>query len=1088
MSLFLAMVFPFQSAVLANPVMPVPAAAAEGVFRPVLARGVDYGPDGFRLSLDKGDAKTRPEAEMDRLSGYFRIGLALPNDAFWVNLRPDARAKMIDPALERTDLGRVLLEADVQLKKDLALLTSPAAETGRKYWERLYARAETLMGGDAVTIPTLSRPWIVPGEVIVAQSRDNSGAHIYKAQLKVMLEGDYLKGSPSYNFEDRRLGELNDYSAVLIRELIIPSLNIMVNSSSRYAALRQVYYALILAQWAKKAGKAGAATGDISGLASSAQWSKDTYFNQYRDSFRNGEYSITETVSARLRSYTSGGFQMGEIFSAPSPRTINELVSREHLLLDGGFQGSPTVKFPVTGQETLKLFNEALATDNRIHELFISTKEYPVKARELSNSLVLLETAAFRLGVITADDLREAIRLHTRLYGHFVRSAGDNDPERRKIYDRYIFSHTPIDNFSDKLVPWVGRRVIRWSDIPSLHTLWNILHQCILMDAQEIGIGTQTNKRIGGMDRDFVIVGKHDEHVDRLLSLFEEINKGEYSSIIIVNEGNGRVSVNISELPAGHSGIVNVNFEDNTCEWRLWMNSERQAAEEEARFRKAGFTLVSSRGNYVIGSESVDLLKQVLSVVVDEKGFRDGGEAREILEETGAMDALRSVIERAGFTAKVEPRLPRLSFYGLNGQLAGGFIWEMEGRKVRVSLAWAYEGYASQQMLTWALAALEQKGLIASRIQRVPAIMIALARETELTQDVRELMDYFSNPLNDPASESFEDRLSDLGFLTEYGAEFDEVLFALMWKDFEKYYRGVDRLLAAIPRVSRYPGFMRNLQEAILGAAGDIVASRLPYETRDRALKLVMRAGGGLFSQQVLLPKGENPGLLTDGGQVPLDWEKLEASGMAECVRQAIVAVGLKSGPSTSGKELLIFNSRDKQIGFIHGTMNGGKSVTLKIWQLAQGGTMDKEELREALIVSLRAKRFEVAKSGWFLRVDLVPGAAAGDGGTVGGIDLRSLPISSVPAAALLQSLFGGMETRVADLDAEFGKIGRLFGMGAAPSCGRIKEFVASCWKGGELDRRSGQARECLARLLAAQETRCEPSDGDTRILLAVLQ
>ena len=53
---------------------------------------------------------------------YFFIGLALPNEKFWVNLRPDSPDNILDPDLEKTDIGRIFLEADLQLKKDTCQL------------------------------------------------------------------------------------------------------------------------------------------------------------------------------------------------------------------------------------------------------------------------------------------------------------------------------------------------------------------------------------------------------------------------------------------------------------------------------------------------------------------------------------------------------------------------------------------------------------------------------------------------------------------------------------------------------------------------------------------------------------------------------------------------------------------------------------------------------------------------------------------------------------------------------------------------------------------------------------------------------
>ena len=268
-------------------------------FRPLHLRFLAYNPqdNNFKLLLDKGDflksssslrgaiANTGDEAisnnkklelETKKLMEYFYIGLALPNNAFWVNLRPDIKglsgkgqglreqeeginttSDIINLDLARTDIGRIMLETDVQLKKDTARMTSPETPEGKLYWNKLYQKAEELFGTENVTIPTLTRPWIVPNEIIIRETKDS--AYIYKATLKVMLEEDYLKtssrGWQSQPLElvsgDPRLKILNEYSTQLIKEIIIPKLTKEINASKRYAELRQVYYSLILAQWFK---------------------------------------------------------------------------------------------------------------------------------------------------------------------------------------------------------------------------------------------------------------------------------------------------------------------------------------------------------------------------------------------------------------------------------------------------------------------------------------------------------------------------------------------------------------------------------------------------------------------------------------------------------------------------------------------------------------------------------------------------------------------------------------------------------------------------------------------------------------------
>ncbi len=294
-------------------------------FRPLHLRYLSYDnlQNNFKLFLDKGDLRQpdskQLEGTTDYLLNYFLVGVSLPNESFWVNLRPDSPNNVIDNYLAKTDVGKILLEADLQLKKDTALATSPSTPEGKEYWNRLYKRAGELFGPGNVTIPTLTRPWIVPGDIVISETETN--AYIYKATLKVMLEQDYLKGSSVYKFDDERMKTLNEYASELIRELIIPKLNRDINNAKRYAPLRQVYYSLIMAQWFKKKfeGRPGLYsrlinTKNLKGLTSKKSWNKDAYFKEYQKSFKEGEYNIKEPVYSSygqmFRNYFSGGIML----------------------------------------------------------------------------------------------------------------------------------------------------------------------------------------------------------------------------------------------------------------------------------------------------------------------------------------------------------------------------------------------------------------------------------------------------------------------------------------------------------------------------------------------------------------------------------------------------------------------------------------------------------------------------------------------------------------------------------------------------------------------------------------------------------
>ncbi|MGE5309429.1 MAG: HAD family hydrolase, partial [Deltaproteobacteria bacterium] len=333
-TLLIALSFAFPPGTFAQvSALPVPGngfvqQAAADRFRPVHLRYLSYQSANGRLDLllDKEKTSQLSEDALRKTTGelldYFLIGLNLPDSDFWVNLRPDSPDRMIADDLARTDVGRIMLEADLQLKKDTARHTSPATKEGREYWDKVWRKAEELYGDGKITVPTLTRPWIVPDEIIVRES--GGSAYVYKATLKVMLEQDRLKGDTRYAFADGKAKELNAYSSELIRKTIIPLLNSEINSSRRYAPLRQVFYSLILAQWFKHKFIGGAGgyarridRKDLTGLTSKTAWDKSAYFTAYRKSFSDGEYNLNEQTfssSGRtMRNFVSGGIT----FAAP---------------------------------------------------------------------------------------------------------------------------------------------------------------------------------------------------------------------------------------------------------------------------------------------------------------------------------------------------------------------------------------------------------------------------------------------------------------------------------------------------------------------------------------------------------------------------------------------------------------------------------------------------------------------------------------------------------------------------------------------------------------------------------------------------
>lgn len=405
-------------------------------FRPLLLRYFSYDPltDNFQLLLDKGNLKKIEDSQLkeqgQELLKYFLVGVALPDDNFWVNLRPDSEEQIIDEELVRTDLGKVLLEADLQLKKDVAKFTSPQTPEGREYWNKLYQKAGQIFSSQNITIPTLTRPWIVPGEVIIRETANS--AYVYKGTLKVMLEQDHLKNSADYNFSDPRLKELNEYSSQLIRETIIPKLTKEVNSSKRYASLRQVFFSLILSRWFKHkfAGTSGQYaslinTGNLKGLTSQNTWSKTTYFEEYKKSFAQGEYNIKEQVNGLLgpvvRTYFSGGIAFAGELVMPNQSNPNSTL--------GTFTGSNPVVTRTLGNTMVNLAGtpngELLPTlENKIWtgiaSLRTGNSSSPIinindRIRELESNIAERQNRIEEIQADTTNNVKEIEEIRRRL-------------------------------------------------------------------------------------------------------------------------------------------------------------------------------------------------------------------------------------------------------------------------------------------------------------------------------------------------------------------------------------------------------------------------------------------------------------------------------------------------------------------------------------------------------------------------------------------------------------------------------------------------------------------------------------------------
>ena len=262
----------------------------------------------FDFVLDSGEVSFESEAQFKpqakELIDYFFLGITLPSEDLWVNLNSVRQTEITSPRLALTDIGKVLLEADLRLKKDCCRFTDPRTKTGKEYWSKLQQRLNE-EGLNTTQLPIGNRFWIIPLEAVVEEDKDNHTATIVKSKLKVCLQQEYLQLQNNHislltaQTGKQRLAQ--DIADFTMKETILPAIEHEVNYGKAYAKLRQVYNALILAEYYKQKYQHGEGLypklinrAHIQGLESIEPWNSEDFYNAYVKSAQEGEYKLTQ--------------------------------------------------------------------------------------------------------------------------------------------------------------------------------------------------------------------------------------------------------------------------------------------------------------------------------------------------------------------------------------------------------------------------------------------------------------------------------------------------------------------------------------------------------------------------------------------------------------------------------------------------------------------------------------------------------------------------------------------------------------------------------------------------------------------------
>ncbi len=250
----------------------------------------------------------------------FMTGLALPGYRFWVNLNPWEPKRLLDDRLGETDVGRIMLEADLQMKKDFSNYENPCAnKTGEEFWALLAEKQKSLVRecmekypGELrnernVSFMAVTRFWIVPKTAYAYYN--GTSISIINSSLTIRSDpiaeyATYILDNPSISLSNDCREELNksaiEYSRCareLEESMILPYVVYDVNHAERYSDLRSVYTSLALAQGYKEkidpktdALRDSIDSLNVSALKSMTLWSPEEIWERYAYSFSNKEY------------------------------------------------------------------------------------------------------------------------------------------------------------------------------------------------------------------------------------------------------------------------------------------------------------------------------------------------------------------------------------------------------------------------------------------------------------------------------------------------------------------------------------------------------------------------------------------------------------------------------------------------------------------------------------------------------------------------------------------------------------------------------------------------------------------------------
>jgi subtilase family serine protease len=300
---------------------------------------------------EEGEDLIDPEAERDKILRWFLTGLVVPDHLQWVSMDPpepyDFYAEKgrvtIDPELAKTDLGRTLLEADVELKKMFASREmTKAIEESYYEWDRMIQGApyydKLRSEGWYYPLP-LWRVWITHGNLTAKGDGCKIFIEDHTLDMDFQVTGVYL----DFSRYGLTRGEIEDLKAKLeaweayhedkVRQLVVPEELRRINNGPEFQGLRSALTALAVAQWYKTLDRSRLPfaylldTNNVTGLESEEPYDPDYWEDKAWDPLGglrlhlpSGDYTLS--------------IRGGIILSAISPEIIGGMSPEEEALME----------------------------------------------------------------------------------------------------------------------------------------------------------------------------------------------------------------------------------------------------------------------------------------------------------------------------------------------------------------------------------------------------------------------------------------------------------------------------------------------------------------------------------------------------------------------------------------------------------------------------------------------------------------------------------------------------------------------------------------------------------------------------------